>query len=206
MNCIDLWGLTASDQKQTNRYYDNYGSSSSNPYVVTGCNIGESADPYQVNIDIVFSSEKNGNGATKGTLTVYWATYSEVQKGYKGTAVVSVPVVSGGNGFNPTPAGTYTNLKAEKTSTSNNEVLKNTEHGGDNNLMVRLPNTDGDAIHEGNINSNIERAYTEGCTAVTADPNDENLSNVSDNYNAFKKAIQPYGNTEININATVRYN
>ena len=125
--------------------------------------------PNQAVIMVTYSGETNENGAQKATLSVYTAEQVG-PSGYvnlSSAPAVSVPAVSGATNVAPTPKGTYSNLKTESVSTSSEPILKDAAHGGANNTMVRLPNTNGDAVHQGNNGADQTRAYSAGCVTVT---------------------------------------
>jgi hypothetical protein len=199
---VDLWGLCAGDVKEV--YYDNYNNPSYDSHVINGKNVGQPDMP-TINIVVTYSTETNTNGAIKGSLTVYHANDKEADLGLLGTSIVTVPIVSGGNENQPASKGIYKELIQEKTSTSGNEILKNLAHGGPDNIMIRLPNSGGNAIHMGNAGANQDSAWTEGCVAVTSEveSNGEQSSNTKNNYDSFKKAINPYGYEGLKINAVI---
>ena len=51
--------------------------------------------------------------------------------------------------------------------------------------MYRLPNSNGEAVHQGNSLASQERAYTEGCAAVTGSKG----SSAEENYNKVNDKI-----------------
>ncbi len=158
--------------------------------------MGEAVCP-TVNIVLKFSDAVNSNGADKGILTVFWADEKDVRLDLLGTPVLTVPIVSGSKNDSRVSSETYKELLQEKTNTSSNKILKDNNHGGENNLIIRLPNTDGNAIHQGHNMATIDTAYTEGCAAITAyDFNIDSQTGETDvdrNYDAYKKALIPYG-------------
>jgi len=205
VNFRDLWGLSASDNAI---YYDNNGNPTSNPNVVTGRNIGQPECP-TVNIVVTYTDVNEKTGKAKGSLTVYYANDKDNELGLLGKPVLTVPIVSGGHeGAKPAPKGTYPNLPQEKTSTSNSETLKDPKHGGPDNTMVRLPNTGGDAIHQGNNGATQETAVTAGCVGITAtnasDPDGQRKTDVDRNYDAFEDAINPYGYEGVKVNVIIK--
>jgi hypothetical protein len=188
-------------------YYDDYENHSTDPTVITGRNLGEPELPH-ISIVITYDGTKNKRyGASTGTLSVY---YSD-DTGSLGRPVVTLPVVSGGNGYSAAPKGTYLNLAQELTGTSSNDILKNPEHGGSGNIIIRLPGTGGDAIHQGNDRATQDTAFSKGCVQITATEqtvygsyDKDHDTNVSRNYTAFKAAINPYGYTGVNINVIIK--
>ena len=189
------------------KYVDPDGKSD-DPYSVTGRYMGEPQCP-SINILVKLSENKNSNYALVGTLTVYYADYKESKLGLMGKKVLTVPVVSGGKDFAPAPEGVYLDQKQEKTNTSSNPLLKDSNHGGPDNLMIRLLGTGGDAIHQGNSEATIDTAYTEGCISITANSyfydNETGMTDVEKNYQAFKDALNPYYYGEVNVNVYVSY-
>ena len=87
-----------------------------------------------------------------------------------------------------------------------NAILKNNAHGGPENIMIRLPGTNGDAIHQGNNASIQDTAYTDGCIGVTAVSSNlvDGETEVEINYKAFKNAINPYGYQGVRVNVEIK--
>ena len=178
------------------KYVTDYGKESSNPYVVTGKNIGGNEFYPNINIVLSISDDRNNNGAFKGTLTVY---YSEnVEK--SGVVAVKVPIVHGNKNLSKMEPSIFHDVIQEKTSTSSNPVLSNNLHGGEDNIMIRLKGTDGVAIHQGNKKANQDYAYTEGCFSVTSLDKE---TSVEKNYKSFIKAINPLGFEGAKINVII---
>ena len=186
-------------------YQNDYGKTTQNPYDISGKNMGEVVCP-QVNIVVTFSGEKNKNGAEKGTLSVYYANDRDVENDSIGEQVLSVPVVSGNSNDSRASSGNYNNLEVSTTSTSSNELLKDSAHGGSDNIMIRLTNTNGNAIHQGNNMATQQSAFTEGCVGITADVlNLKNgVTDVDRNYEAFKQALKPYGYEGVRPNVQIK--
>ena len=205
VNFLDAWGLACVSDNAI--YYDDYGNPSSDPNVVTGRNVGEPECP-TVNIVVTYTDVNKETGKAKGSLTVYHANDKDNELGLVGKPVLTVPIVSGGHeGAMSAPKGTYPNLPQEKTSTSGSETLKDDAHGGSDNIMIRLPNTGGDAIHQGNNGATQETAVTAGCVGITATSTNRDKKGKTDvdrNYEAFKDAINPYGYEGVNVNVIIK--
>ena len=212
---LDPWGLcpqdaeSGEDVKTVTLYQEEYGWYSANPNVVTGGNLGEvltpkdlvTDDPVIVNILVVLKpADVNKNGAVKGELTVFFDSVNNAFGKY-GVPMDSFPVVAGGPNDAPTPAASYNSLRPELTSTSSNDLLKDDAHGGENNIMIRLPGTGGNAIHQGNNEATIDSAYTEGCIAITGYAVDETRQN----YEAYKALVQAKNNKGGTVNVTIVY-
>ena len=193
-------GLQKWREKYGHERHDGNGNGSHGGSYKPNYTYGEPGLP-TVNIVVTLTDETNENGAYKGSLTVYWANDKDNEIGLMGNKVLTVPVVSGSSENAPTPEGEYKNLDQEKTSTSSNPILKDDNHGGSDNTMIRLPNTGGDAIHQGNQKSNQNKAYTEGCVAVTSIIGKES---VNENYSNFKNAINPYGYNGVKVNVYIK--
>ena len=137
---------------------------------------------------VTYDGNTNINGAQTGTMRVYSLSNNLSSRNVNIPDVV-VPIVSGNKvENNEAPAytnGLTVNKKQESVQTSKNPILKDKNHGGDKNTMIRL-DSNGNSIHQGNSLSNQERAYSEGCISVTG--NDEK-PDVEENYNSVKKAI-----------------
>ncbi|MBQ0167317.1 MAG: RHS repeat-associated core domain-containing protein [Treponema sp.] len=176
-NCVDLWGLTASDKTtnsnlspvsfsldpdQFNCVYpvatQEYGNTTIR--TLSDGNYAMNSDVSQALVVITLTSEKNTSGAIIGSATIY------SQNTYIDTGIssgVTVPIVSGSNSSSPIPKGIYPSVNQSSTSNSSNPVLSNGSHGE----WYYVLDSAGNAFHEGNINTNQSTAYTEGCAAIT---------------------------------------
>ena len=186
-------------------YYDDWGKPSLDPHVITGKNMGEPELP-QIDIIIEYSGKINLKGAALGTLSVYHISSKDIEYGSKGKLMLTVPIVSGSKNNPPAPKGKWNNLEQVLTATSSNAILKNNAHGGPENIMIRLPGTNGDAIHQGNNASIQDTAYTDGCIGVTAVSSNlvDGETEVEINYKAFKNAINPYGYQGVRVNVEIK--
>ena len=204
VNWLDPWGLTGQpsgeDAKKETLYQDDYGQYSTNPNVVTGRCVGE-PEPQHVRILVEISNIRNENKAHIGTLSIYYASDKDVEGGYHGKYIHSFPIVSGGPSSPITPPGFYQNLTQAPVKDSSSSTLKDGNHGDDDDVYIRLPGTGGDAIHQANKAVSIDRAYTEGCIAITA----EKAEDVVNNYKLFNELLNPYGFYGSDISADVRY-
>ncbi len=179
-------------------------------YQVTGEMMGEASSPY-ITIEVILGEKQEGiHKATKGILKVYSATYLEYKYGKIGTEVLSVPIVSGGiesvNGqdvvYTPAPKGVYKNRKVTTAGKgSGNSDLSNRQHGGSENIIVRL--FGGILIHQGNNGVTQEGAYTQGCIAITAYKlnmdEDTGQTDVDRNYQEFSEIVKNGANIDVII-------
>ena len=127
----------------------------------------KSTEPTTI-IVVTYSNKTNSAGAEMGTMDVYSADPNSV---YNSTSCnvpdASVPIVSGNKNAAAYKTPVTLDKKQESVLTSGNTVLRDSNHGGANNTIIRLDNK-GNLIHQGNKNAIQENnAHTEGCIAVT---------------------------------------
>ena len=158
VNFIDLWGLMDYDSVMRAFY---------NSSIVV----------------ITYDGSKNENGAKTGTMTIYSKSNNYKRNNYEPD--VTVPIVSGNKTDPAYTVPITTDKKQESVKTSGNPTLRDENHGGEDNKMIRL-DSEGNAIHEGNSLSNQDRSYTNGCIGVTGN---EEKPDVDKNYDEVKNAI-----------------
>ena len=154
---------------------------------------------------VTYDGNINAAGAHTGTMDIYSAN-----KNRRYNAIVnenpnvSVPVVSGDTNFDAYTVPVTLDKKQKSVKTSGSDILKDLNHGGKNNIIIRL-DSNGNLIHQGNKNAvKEENAKTNGCIAVTQTKSQQsdkqkagNHTNaVEQNYNDVKKSI---GDTNVII-------
>lgn len=94
--------------------------------------------------------------------------------------------------YDPIKKGKFKNVKKQISGRdSTNELLSLENHGGPENLFLRV--YDDYLIHQGKNTANQNGSYSEGCISITAYSlnldNDKGITDVDRNYEKFKNII-----------------
>ncbi|SEQ92650.1 RHS repeat-associated core domain-containing protein, partial [Treponema bryantii] len=185
-------GSNMGESKESYTIVDEYSNGNTTVMIMADGTINvKSTEPTTI-IVVTYDNKTNEAGAEMGTMDVYSADPNSV---YNSTSCnvpdASVPIVSGSTNASAYKTSVTLDKKQESVMNSGNSVLRDSNHGGSSNTMIRLDNK-GNLIHQGNINGIQENgAHTAGCIAVTQ-TKEQSLSQqnaVVENYNQFKNAV-----------------
>ena len=190
VNFLDLWGLCKGSD-------NNYFTCDPDQFVEDKIIKSETGNPLVV---ITFDGTTNNRGASIGRMDVYTPeqfNYKNEINIAKTDPKLSLPIISGSDFIDESSGehikndriqdGFYKNAYKRKP---NSELLQDKNHGGDpeagSSLPIwDIPNSGNRVIHIGNTGADVNEGFTEGCPAITANPNESVLNN----YNEFQILI-----------------
>ena len=151
---------------------------------------------------VVFSGTKNGGGAATGIGYAFSSSQTASGSVHTTNASVSFPVVSGGfEKAQPTPDGTYYNVKTVPTSQSTSaDLFAEPQYAGSTTYMpLGIINGEaaGDAVHQANNYATPNTAQTAGCAGVAGWPGTSTTAQT--NYGMLQSQVQKQDATVVVI-------